>query len=315
MGEIFTSAFLIGLFATMVRAAAPLILAALGEVFSQRSGVINVGLEGYLLMGAFGGWLGSYYLHDPWLGVVVGMLFGGVTALLAAFVMITRRADQIVTGLAVWILATGVVGVIYRLIIRDENGLATKRVPVDGFGAWDIPGLSDIPWIGEILFRHVPLVYIALLAVPVAWLVMRSRTGLKVRAAGEHPEALESAGGDVIRVRYLAVVGTGVLAGLGGTYLSIGQTDTFEEGLVGGRGFIAIGVAIVGRRHPVGALVAALVFALAESLQLWLPTAGVDLPRQLLAMLPYLVTIIALAGVLGRVRHPQAFLKPFVRQA
>jgi simple sugar transport system permease protein len=315
MGDVFTKAFLIGLLAAAIRAAAPLILAAIGEAFSQRSGVINVGLEGYFLMGAFGGWLGSYYGHSAWVGVIVGMLAGGLTAVFAGYVMIIRRADQIVTGLAVWILATGIVGVAYRLIVRDESGLATKRVAVDAFHAWNIPGLSEIPWIGEILFRQVPLVYIALIAVPLAVLVLRSRTGLKVRAAGEHPEALESAGGNVIRIRFLGVAATGVLAGLGGVYLSIGQTDTFEEGLVGGRGFIAIGVAIVGRRHPVGALAAALVFALAESLQLWLPTAGVDLPRQLLAMLPYLVTIIALAGVLGSVRHPRAFLKPFVRQA
>lgn len=315
MSEIFTEAFLIGLLATTVRAAAPLILSALGEAFSQRSGVINVGLEGYLLVGAFFGYLTSYYTHSPWIGALGGMVAGGVIALLAAYVMITRRADQIVTGLAIWIFATGLVGVLYRIIFSSGNTLQPQRVAVDNFEAWAIPGLSQIKWIGEILFDQVPIVYLALLAVPAAWLVLRSREGLKVRAAGEHPEALESAGGNVIRIRYLCVVATGVLAGLGGVYLSIGQTDTFEEGLVGGRGFIALGVAIVGRRHPFGVLAAGLVFALADSLQLWLPTAGVDIPRHLLAMLPYLVTIVALAGFLGSVRHPRAFLKPFVRQA
>jgi simple sugar transport system permease protein len=315
VSEIFTQAFIVGLLATAVRAAAPLILAALGECFSQRAGVINVGLEGYLLMGAFGGYLISHYTGSPWAGAVGGVVAGGLTALLAAYVMISRRADQIVTGLAVWILATGVVGLVYRLEFRGTTTAAAARVPVESFQAWDIPGLSSIPWIGEILFQHVPLVYAALIAVPIAWWAMRSRAALKIRAAGEHPEALESAGGDVIRIRYLCVVGTGLLAGLGGVYLSIGQTDTFEEGLVGGRGFIALGVAIVGRRHPVGALGAALLFAIADSLQLWLPTAGIDLPRHLMAMLPYLLTIIALAGILGSVRHPRAFLKPFVRQA
>ena len=314
MSEIFTQVFILGLLATAVRSAAPLILAALGESFSQRAGVINVGLGGYMLFGAFGGYLTSYYTASPWLAAVAGSLAGGALALLAAFVMISRRADQIVTGLAVWILAVGTVGVVYRLVFRSSSGLEPERVSVDKFDAWSIPGLSNIPWAGEVLFSQVSLVYIALLAVPLAWLLQRSRSGLKIRAVGEHPEALESAGGNVIRIRYLCVVGTGLLAGLGGVYLSIGQTDTFDEGLIGGRGFIAIGIAIVGRRNPFGVLFAAFLFAITDSLQLWLPTAGVDIPQQLLAMLPYVVTIIALVGVLGRVRHPRAFLKPYVRQ-
>lgn len=314
MSDIFTEAFIVGLLATTVRTAAPLILAALGESFSQLSGVINVGLEGYLLVGAFCGYLVSHYTDSAWLGALGGIAGGGLIALLAGYVMITRRADQIVTGLAIWILATGLVGVLYRIIFGGGNALRPTRTPVSAFDSWAIPGLSDIPWIGDILFNHVVIVYLALLLVPGAWLVLRSRQGLKVRAAGEHPEGLESAGGNVIRIRYLCVVATGMLAGLGGVYLSIGQTDTFEEGLVGGRGFIALGVAIVGRRHPFGVLAAALVFAFADSLQLWLPTVDIDIPRHLLAMLPYLVTIIALAGILGRVRHPRAFLKPFARQ-
>lgn len=314
MSEVFTQVFIVGLLATTLRAAAPLILGALGESFSQRAGVINVGLEGYFLAGAFGAYAGSHYTGSAWAGAVFGILAGGVVAALAAYVMISRRADQIVTGLAIWILTTGTVGVMYRVLFRETGGSEAQRVPVDKFEAIDIPGLANVPWAGEVLFQQVPIVYLALLAVPAAWLVLRSRVGLQVRAAGEHPEALESAGGNVIRVRYLCVVATGLLAGLGGVYLSIGQTDTFDEGLVGGRGFIALGVAIVGRRNPFGVLAAAVVFALADSLQLWLPTAGVDVPQQLLAMLPYLVTIIALVGLLGKVRHPSAFLKPYIRQ-
>lgn len=314
MSEILTSAFLIGLLAATLRAATPLILAALGESISQRAGVINVGLEGYLLAGAFGGYLGSHYTGSPWLGAVAGVLAGGAVALVAAYLMITRRANQIVTGLALMILVTGVVGTAYRIIFAGPTGQPV-RTSVDAFQPSAVPGLSDLPWVGTIVFDQVAIVYLALIAVPFVWWLMRRRTGLLVRAAGEHPEALEAAGGNVITVRYLCVVATGMMAGLGGAYLSIGQTDTFEEGLVGGRGFIALGVAIVGRRHPVGVLIAALVFSFADALQLWLPTAGVEVPNQLLAMLPYLATIIALAGILGRVRHPNAFLKPFVRQA
>lgn len=315
MPDILTEAFIIGLLATTIRAATPLILAAIGEAFSQRAGVINVGLEGYLLAGGFAAYLGAYYMNDPWLGTLAGAMGGGAVALLAAYVMISRRADQIVTGLAVWILSIGVVGITYRIVFSEGDSLQPQRVAVDAFDNWAIPGLSSIPWVGDVLFDQVALVYLAYLTIPVAWWVLRSRNGLKVRAAGESPEALESAGGSVIRIRYLCVVATGMLAGIGGAYLSIGQTDTFEEGIVGGRGFIALGVAIVGRRHPLGVLLAALIFAFAESLQLWLPTAGVDVPRELLQMLPYLVTIIALAGIFGRVRHPRAFLKPFVRQS
>lgn len=314
MSDVFTETFIVGLLAATIRAAAPLLLAALGEAFSQRAGVINVGLEGYLLAGAFCAYLGAHYMDSPWLGALWGAGGGALVALLAAYVMITRRANQIVTGLALVILTTGVVGTAYRLLFRGASNLEPARVTVEQFRSVAIPGLSDLPWLGEILFDQQALVYVALLAVPIAWLVLRSRTGLKVRAAGEHPEALEASGSNVIRIRYLCVVATGALAGLGGAYLSIGQTQTFEEGLVGGRGFIALGVAIVGRRHPFGILAAALAFSLADSLQLWLPTVGVDVSHQVLAMLPYLVTIVALAGVLGRVRHPRAFLRPFVRQ-
>ncbi len=312
--EILNQVFILGLLATTIRAATPLILAALGEAFSQRAGVINVGLEGYLLGGAFGGYAVAYYTGSPWIGALGGLVVGAGIAALAGYVMISRRADQIVTGLAIWILVTGAIGVIYRILFREQGGTEARRVPVEKFGTWDIPGLADIPWAGEVLFQQVSLVYIALLAVPAAWLVLRSRYGLQVRAAGENPEALESAGGNVLRVRYLCVIATGGLAGLGGVYLSIGQTSTFDEGLIGGRGFIAIGVAIVGRRNPFGVLLAALVFAFADSLQLWLPTVGIELSHQLLAMLPYLVTIVALIGVFGKTRYPQAFLKPFVRQ-
>lgn len=314
MSDVLTESFIIGLLATTVRTATPLLLAGLGESISQRTGVINVGLEGYMLAGAFFGYLASHYTGSAWVGALGGAAAGGLVALLAGYMMITRHADQIVTGLALVILMFGVTGTTYRAVFRQESGYQPERVPADAFGGWTIPGVSDIPWIGEIFFRHIPLVYIALIAVLVVWLVTRSRTGLKMRAAGEHPEALETTGASVIRIRYLAVVTTGVMAGLGGVYLSIGQTDTFSEGLTGGRGFIALGVAIVGRRHPFGVLAAALLFAMADAMQLWLPAADIDAPRHLLAMLPYVVTIVALAGVLGRVRHPRAFLKPYVRQ-
>lgn len=315
MSEILTETFLVGLLATSVAAATPLLLAGLAESVSQRAGVINVGMEGYMLIGAFAGYLFSYYTGNVWVATLAGLLGGALLALVAAYTMITRYADQIVTGLGMMILAIGATGTAYRAIFSDGSSFQPERVSVDVFSEWAIPGLSKIPWIGDIFFDQVPIVYLAYLAVPAAIWLLRSEWGLSIRAAGENPEALESTGANAIKVRYLVVLGTGAMSGLGGVFLSIGQTSTFSEGLVGGRGFIALGVAIVGRRNPVGVLIAAFVFAIAESLQLWLPTAGIDVPQQLLAMLPYLVTLIALAGVLGRVRHPAAFLKPYVRQS
>jgi len=314
MSGIFTETFIVGLLATSVAAATPLLLAGLAESVSQRTGVINVGIEGYMLMGAFFGYLVSHYTGNVWVATLGGMVAGVVIALIAAYTMISRYADQIVTGLGIMILAVGITSTAYRSIFSEDGSFQPERVPVESFSEWSIPGLSSIPWIGEIFFQQVPIVYLGYLAVPLAIWLMRSEWGLIIRAAGENPEALESTGANAIRVRYLAVLGTGAMSALGGVFLSIGQTTTFSEGLVGGRGFIALGVAIVGRRNPIGVLIAALVFAIADSLQLWLPTAGIDVPQQLLAMLPYIVTLIALAGMLGKVRHPAAFLKPYVRQ-
>lgn len=314
MSGILTETFIVGLLATSVAAMTPLLFAGLAESVSQRAGVINVGIEGYMLMGAFFGYLVSHYTGSVWVATLGGLIAGALLALVAAYTMITRYADQIVTGLGMLILAIGITGTAYRSIFSEGASFQPERVPVDSFSEWPVPGLSEIPWIGEILFEQVPLVYIGYLAVPAAIWLLRSEWGLMIRAAGENPEALESTGANAIRIRYLVVLATGAMSGLGGVFLSIGQTTTFSEGLVGGRGFIALGVAIVGRRNPIGVLIAAFVFAIADSLQLWLPTVGVDIPQQLLAMLPYIVTLIALAGVLGKVRHPAAFLKPYVRQ-
>lgn len=313
MDNVLTETFIVGLLAVTVSSASPLLLAGLGEAMSQRAGVINVGLEGYLLAGAFFGFLVSYFTGNVWLGALGGMVGGGIVALLAAYMAISRYADQIVTGLALVILTVGMVGTINRAVFSPDPEFEPERVRAESFSSWNIPGLSELPWIGDILFTNQPIVFIALLAVPATYLIFKSRIGLKLRAAGEHPEALETTGVSVIRVRYLVMVVTGLMAGLGGVFLSIGQTESFQEGLTGGRGFIAIAVAIVGRRHPVGVLAAALLFAMADAIQLWLPTAGIEVPRALLAMLPYIVTIIALAGILGRVRHPAAFLKPYIR--
>lgn len=315
MSEILTETFIVGLLATSVGAATPLLLAGLAESVSQRAGVINVGIEGYMLMGAFSGYLFAHLTGSVWLATGGAIVAGALLALLAAYTIVTRHADQIVTGLGIMILAIGIVGTVYRIVFSKGEALQVERVPVETFSSWDIPGLSSIPWLGEIFFSHIPIVYLGFLAVPAIWLFMKSDYGLMIRAAGENPEALESTGGNAIRIRYLVIVFTGAMSALGGVFLSIGQSSTFSEGLVGGRGFIALGVAIVGRRHPVGVLMAAFVFAVADSLQLWLPAAGIDVSQQLLAMLPYVVTLIALAGFLGRVRHPAAFLKPYVRQS
>lgn len=315
MSQILTETFIVGLLATSVAAATPLLLAGLAESVSQRAGVINVGIEGYMLTGAFCGYLFAHLTGSVWIATLIAIACGTLVSLLAAYTMITRHADQIVTGLGIMILAIGAVGSVYRIVFGKDGGAQVERVPVDTFSTWDIPGLSSIPWVGDIFFSHIPIVYLGFLAVPAIWWLLKSDYGLMIKAAGESPEALESTGANAIKIRYLVVLLTGAMSALGGVFLSIGQSSTFSEGLVGGRGFIALGVAIVGRRNPFGVMIAAFVFAIADSLQLWLPAVDVKVSQQLLAMLPYIVTLIALAGFLGKVRHPAAFLKPYVRQS
>jgi general nucleoside transport system permease protein len=280
-----------------IRIAVPYLFAASGGVMAERAGIVSLTLEGFMLMGAFGATLGSYYGGNAYLGVLCGVALGLLFGLIHAVASIRFRADQIVVGIAINLLAVGVTRFFLRLAFDSSSN--SPRVP--GFG---VTGGSA----GLLGAFANPLVWLGLLVMPImALVVYRTAFGLRVRAAGEKPEAAASLGVPVGRVRYLAVGASGVLASLGGVYLALDQHQ-FTDQMTAGRGFIALAAIIFGRWDPARAGVACLLFAAAETLQIQLQSAGA-IPSQFVAMIPYVLTIVALAGVVGRAVPPAALGK------
>lgn len=297
------------LLAAMLRYATPLIFAALGGLFSERSGVVNIGLEGMMLMGAFFGVWGAD-LTGSWLGgLLIGMASGGLLALVHAIFAVTLRADQIVSGFSLNLLALGITGYFYVDVFGAQGTPDTiARVP-----DVRLPGVESIPFVGDVLGEVNLLVWLGLLSVLLTWVVVfRTPLGLRLRSVGENPLAAETAGLSVVRTRYLAVVTSGLLAAAGGAYLSIGFVGSFTQNMTAGRGFIALAALIFGRWYPGGALAAALLFgfssALAQRLPAFSPSAAT-----LFQALPYVLTLIAVAGVIGRSTPPAALGRPLAR--
>ncbi|HWH52463.1 MAG TPA: ABC transporter permease [Gemmatimonadaceae bacterium] len=280
--------------AQTLRIAIPYLFAACGGVVSERSGLIGLGLEGYMLAGAFCGAVTSYYTGSPWLGLVGAVAGGAASALLYAVTAIRFRADQVVVGIAINLLVSGVTRFFLRLAFHSSSN--SPRVP--GFGA-EQAGTGVASLVAN------PLIWLGLIAVAaVAWMLYRTPFGLRVRAVGEHPAAALSVGIRVDRVRYLSVALSGALAALGGAYLALDQHQ-FSAEMTAGRGFIALAATIFGRWDPLRAALACLLFAAAETLQIQLQGAQV-IPSQFVEMIPYVLTIIALAGVVGRAVPPAA---------
>ena len=314
--DLFFSVFSVALFASTIRAATPLILAALGGVFSERSGIVNIALEGIMLIGAFFAVIISYYaaqlgfppLASALLGLAGAVVFGILISMIHAVVSIQFRADQVVSGVALNILALGLTGFLLQLIFETSgNSPSVPNLP-----ATAIPGLSSIPIVGDIFFNQPPIVYLALLAVPLsAFVLYKTPLGLRLRSVGEHPQAADTMGINVFKLRYLGVALSGVLAGLGGAYLSLGQLNIFTENMTNGRGFIALAAVIFGKWNPWGAAGACLLFGLADAIQISLQNAGVNIPSEFLLMFPYVVTLIALAGFIGQSRPPAASGVPY----
>jgi simple sugar transport system permease protein len=299
-----------GLLAASMRLAIPIMLAALGGLFAERSGVLNIGLEGAMLTGAFVGFVATYITGSLTVGVFFSVLAGIVFGLILGVYTITLGASQVVVGIAMNLLATGVTAFFYRLIF----GRGTQSPRIDTFLPLDLGPLADFPLIGALFFRQDVLAYIALALVTVVWVVIsRTRLGLNIRAVGEHPEAAETLGVDVFHVRYLAVAVSGGLAGLGGGFLSLSATGIFIDNMTAGRGYIALAILILGRRHPLGVLLAALLFGAADALQLRAQLLPTGVPFQFLLMLPYVLTIIVLAASVGRASAPAALGVPFGR--
>lgn len=313
--------FQAGLFISTLRAAAPLIFASLGGVFSERSGVVNIALEGIMLVGAFMAVMGSYFLKSPWLGVAIAVISGALFALLFGVIVIRYRANQVVTGVAFNMLALGLTGFLLRLIFHH----AGQSPNVEKLPDWvipfnRIPGLSHVPvledlvekWVQPVFGQHTPPVYLAVIAAFLAhYLLFQTPFGLRLRSVGEHPRAADTVGVNVYRLRYVAVVVSGALAGMGGATLSLGLLSSFIENMTSGRGFIALAALIFGKWTPLGSLGACLLFGFFDAVQMLGQTLGFPVPREFFLILPYLLTMAVLAGVIGRATPPAASGKAY----
>ncbi len=294
-------------FSTLI-ATTPLLFAALGETLAQRAGVINIGLEGILLCGAFAGMIGSYFTGSPFLGLLAGGVSGVLLAGLFAFVTVGLAANQIVAGISINLLAAGCTGVLYRAIFSVTG----QALIVSTFQPYSIPFLSTIPFFGPIFFRHTLLVYFSLLLVPCfSFFLFHTRKGLQIQAVGEHPKAAETLGISVTRIRTFTLLLEGFLGGIGGSYLSLAYANTFIEGMSAGRGFLAIAIVIFGRWTPAGVLAAALFFGGATALQFHLQALGSTLPYQFVLMLPYVLTLLALVFTGSKLSAPASLGEPY----
>lgn len=310
--EIFlTSAFLISLFTAGIRLAAPILMAALGETIAQRGGLLNIGIEGIMLMGALFAVFGSDISGNAWIGVVSAILTGGIIGLLFAFISITLSGDQIVVGAAINIFSLGLSTYLFRLAYGLEGSIHR----VAAFKVLRIPLLADIPLIGPIFFNHTILVYLAFLFVPLVYFILfRTMWGLSLRSVGEHPRAADTMGVNVVRMRYTAAIIGGMFAGLAGAILSLAHLDIFVENLTSGRGFIALAAVIFGQWNPIGVMFSALLFGIADALQLRLQTISNLLPYQLVSTTPYVLTVLALIGIVGRAYPPKSLAIPYLRE-
>lgn len=303
-----------------IRLSTPLLLAAVGGLFNERAGVINIALEGKMLLGALIGFLVAYLTGSPWAGLSVAVLAGAIVGLLFAYITVTLGADQIVTAVAINLMMIGFTGVVFRLFKAEHSG----SLSAPSFQAWKIPLLSDIPFIGPVFFNHLPIVYIAFLLIPIAHFVLyRTTWGLSVRAVGEHPRAADTLGVKVLLARWLALLWAGAMSAAGGVVLSIGHNTTFIENMTAGRGFIAFSAIVFGKWTAVGSMLASLLFGFADAFQLRLQagifspifnTLGIEeIPYQFPVMLPYLVTLIALFFI-GKMHWPAAAAIPYSRE-
>ncbi|KXK60113.1 ABC transporter permease [Micromonospora rosaria] len=290
--------------------ALPLIFGALAGVLCERSGVVNVAIEGQLLMGAFSGALFGSISGSVWVGLVAAALGGAFISLLLAVFAIRYLVDQVVMGIVLNLLAVGVTGFLYERLMQTD---AARYNSAPRFSNWEIPLLSDIPLLGPALFRGNIFLYLGLLLVLVLHIALfRTRWGLRTRSVGEHPTAADTLGVKVLRVRYRNVLLAGVVAGIGGASYTL-ALYSFTKNMIGGKGFIALAALIFGRWSPTGALLAALFFGFADQLGTYLGAINSIIPSQFLAMLPYLATILAVAGLVGRVRAPAADGKPYIK--
>src|SRR5512143_2496883 len=313
MNDLLQPVVLIGIITGAIRFATPYLYASIGEMFAQRSGVVNLGVDGIMLMGAFAGFFVAINLTASlgagalWLGLLAATIVGVLMGLLMSVISVTLKAEQGISGIGLYIFGLGLSSLLFRVTIGTVKTIA-------GFKPIPIPVLSDIPVIGPILFNSSIVVYGAFLLVPIAWFILERTTwGLKIKAVGQSPAAADSLGVSVDRVRYVCVCLGGVLAGLAGASLSLSLVNLFQDNLTAGQGFIAVALVYFGGWRPLGILIGALLFSTINSLQLFMQVTKVGISSDLANMLPYIITIIVLMFPINRARQPAAVNKPFER--
>ena len=299
--------FTVNFLAATLRTATPLLIAALGLVFSERSGTVNIGTEGIMLSGALFGCIGSLMFGSSFMGAVFAALGGALLGLIFAFFTVTLRSSQVVVGFSMNIFAMGLTVTLNRLILGG--------VRVTSFPSYALPGLSRIPVVGPVLFNWPLMVYFAILAVPLSWFVLyKTNIGLKVRAVGDHPKACDTVGINVFKIRYGAIVFSGVMSGLAGAFISMGQLSMFVENMVAGGGFMALAVVVFGNYSPGSVLVASLLFGASDALKFRLLMTPAGTYYQFMNMLPYVITIVALCFFAKRSNKPAFSAVPYRKE-
>jgi general nucleoside transport system permease protein len=292
-----------GFLSASMRLAIPILLAALGGVYNERSGVLNIGMEGMMIVGSLVGFVAAYFIHDLWFGVLAAAASGVLLGLILGFFVISLSANQVVAGISLNLLCMGVTSLLFRVVF----GVGTAAPRVNPFAAVPIPFLGDIPVVGPLFFRQSPLGYITYALVILSFFVIyRTSWGLSIIATGENPEAAETLGVNVVRTRYAALMISGGLCALGGVFLSVDSTGLFIDNMTAGRGYIALALLILGRRHPFGLLAAALMFGAADAVQLRTQILNIRIPFQFMLMLPYILTMVVLAVFVRRIDSPAA---------
>ena len=307
MKDVISLGVLGGILTSMIRLATPFLYAAIGETFAQTSGVVNLGVDGIMLLSAYGAFYVALNTGNLWLALLTAAAIGLLMGLLMSFISVTLKAEQGISGIGLYMFGLGMSSLLFKITIGTVK-------TIDGFQPVRIPLLGDIPGIGPILFDHSLPVYGAFLLVPIAWWVLDKTTlGLKIKSVGQNPAAADSLGINVDRIRYFSVCLGAVLAGLAGASLSTALVDLFQDNLTAGQGFIAVALVYFGGWNPWGVLGGALLFSVVNSIQLWMQVLGVKIPSDVAVMLPYLLTIAALTVTVNRVRQPAALNKPFER--
>lgn len=323
ISELFTTAVLIGILTSGIRLATPYLFASIGEMFGQRSGIYNLGVEGIMLMGAFAAFYVTMTYGNPWTGLLAAIIVGSIMGLAMSFISVTLQAEQGISGIGIYLFGLGMSDLLFQKMLGTVETVSGFRPVSDSLNRIFpdlLPGLTGIPVIGaivSILAQQNIMVFMAYLLVPIAWFIMyRTTLGLKIRAAGENPAAADALGVSIARTRYATVTFGGAMAGVAGASLSIALLNVFQQNMTSGLGFIAVALVYFGGWRPYGVLFGAILFSMVNAIQLWIQALNIPIPgdaSELLIMMPYVLTILVLVFSAGRMRKPSALGVPYER--